>query len=392
MNTKFDIVSENQDFPLIYWNPKFHKNPVKFRPIAGSRDKVLCSLEKVIGKVMKRLTSHFTGYCNVSERQTGKKHYFVIKNSSQMNNVFSVLRGKALSFDSYDFSNLYTNFEHEEILERLSWLIDLLFNNAKKMYINVSKNLLKVDYSDEILPVERGWSFSKEKLKEAIEFLIKNTYVEFGSLVFRQICGIPMGSIPAPDFANLALAVDEFRFVKKMLKDKMYSILTKMNFLCRYLDDIGAPNFPEFHSYISIIYPPTLTLSRSNQDSTENVAYLDLSVSVVDNYFVVKVYCKTDDYEFSVITLPFLDSNVAVEMCYYVYFGQILRFLRICSRLENFKERCIFLTRLLQNRGYVNSRLASKFNEVLHRHRRDWSKFQNMVKVRELMVTVVYGE
>ena len=105
---------------------------MKFRPIAGSRDKVLCPLEKVIGKVMKRLSSHFIGYCNVIERQTGKKHYFAIKNSSQMNDVFNVLKGKAVSFDSYDFSNLYTNFEHEEILEKLSWLIDLLFDNAKK--------------------------------------------------------------------------------------------------------------------------------------------------------------------------------------------------------------------------------------------------------------------
>ena len=55
---------------------------------------------------------------------------------------------------------------------------------------------------------------------------------------------------------------------------------------------------------------------------------------------------------------------------YYVYFGQILRFLRICSGLEDFKERCIFLTRLLQDRGYQNTRLASKFNEVLYRHKK----------------------
>ena len=362
---------------------------MKFRPIAGSRDKVLCPLEKVIGKVMKRLSSHFIGYCNVIERQTGKKHYFAIKNSSQMNDVFNVLKGKAVSFDSYDFSNLYTNFEHEEILERLFWLIELLFNNAKKTYINVSKNLMKVDYSDEALLVERGWSFEKEKLKEAIEYLIRNTYVEFGNLILRQIRGIPMGSIPAPEFANLALAVDEFRFVTKILKDKMYNVLAKMNFSCRYLDDIGAPNFLECDSFA--IYPPTLTLSRSNQDSLLNVAYLDLSVSVVNSQFQVKVYCKTDDYNFLVITLPFLESNVAVEMCYYVYFGQILRFLRICSRLEDFKERCIFLTRLLQNRGYVNCRLASKFNEVLHHHKKDWTKFREKVNIRDLMVEGVYN-
>ena len=180
---------------------------------------------------MKQLSSHFKSYCKISERQTGKRHYFAIKNSSQMNDVFSTLKGKAVCFDSYDFSNLYTNFKHDEILERLFWLIDMLFNNSKKIYINVSKNLMKVDYSDEILAVDRGWSFDRTKLKDVLEFLIKNMYIEFGNLIVRQICGIPMGSIPAPDFANLALAVDEFRFVKNMIKDRMFHILAKMNSL-----------------------------------------------------------------------------------------------------------------------------------------------------------------
>ena len=229
LSSKFAVHSESQDFPLIYWNPKFHKDPVKFRPIAGSRNKVLCPLEKIIGKIMKRLSRHFESYCKVSERQTGMKHYFAIKNSSQMNDVFIKLKGKAVSFDSYDFSNLYTNFKHEEILERLFWLIDLLFNNSRKTYINVSKNLLKVEYSDDILPVEQGWSFDRLKLKDAVEFLIKNTYVEFGNLILRQICGIPMGSIPAPDFANLSLAIDEYRFVKNMIKEKRFNILVKLN-------------------------------------------------------------------------------------------------------------------------------------------------------------------
>jgi hypothetical protein len=158
------------------------------------------------------------------------------------------------------------------------------------------------------------------------------------------------------------------------------------------LDDIGAPNFPEFEQFVSSIYPPTLSLSKSNQDSSLlNVAYLDLSVSIVNSTFHVKVYCKTDDYSFSVITLPFLESNVAIEMCYYVYFGQILRFLRICSALEDFKERSIFLTRLLQVRGYNNIRLASKFNEVLHRHKKDWFKFNGQTRVRDLMLKVVYN-
>ena len=218
-----------------------------------------------------------------------------------------------------------------------------------------------------------------------------NTYVEFGNIILRQIKGISMGSITAPDFANASLAVDEYRFVKDQLKCKNYQLLEKFNYLCRYLDDIGVPNLTNFDVYAATIYSNTLSLTKSNDNSLNEVAFLDLPVSVEDSRFHTKVYCKTDNYQFQVITLPFLSSNVAEEMCFYVYFGQILRFLCICTKLEYFKDRCLFLTRLLQDRGYSNVKLASKFNQVLHRHRMNWNKFAGQVRTRDLMLSVVYA-
>ena len=389
MEDKFSVTSERLDFPLIFWNAKFHKDPIKFRPIAGSREKVLYPLEQIVGKIMKMITNHFIAYCRVNERQTGIKYYFAIKNSIEMKNVLNDLNGKAQRFDSYDFSNLYTNFKHEEILERLYWLIDLMFGNSKKNLIIINKNLRKAEYADVAIDSEIGWTFTIDKLKEAIKFLISNTYVEFGNLLLKQNKGIPMGSIPAPDFANLALAVDEYKYIKNMISISNYRITRKLNKMCRYLDDIGIPNFQEFGD-ITDIYPSTLTLTRSNDSGLVDIAFLDLSVNVINKKFETKIYCKTDDYSFSVISLPFLDSNVAAEMCYSVYSGQVLRFLRVCSKLEDFRERTVFLTRMLQGRSYSNVRLASKINQVLCKHKKDWSKFAALIKVKEFMVSVVY--
>ena len=391
MEQKFRIETNVQEFPVIFWQPKFHKNPVKFRGIAGSRDKILSPLEKLVGKMMKHISNHFRNYCGTAERLSSFRHFFIIKNSGEMLRTLHKLKGNAVTFDSFDFSNLYTNFRHEEIIERLSWLVDLMFHNSGKQYISVSKNYHKTEYTDIPLNVNQGWSFTCLQLKEAIEFLIKNTYIEFGLFFLRQICGIPMGSIPAPDFANLCLSVDEFRFIKSNITLKNYALLTKMNNIARYLDDIGACNFTDFDNIAVLIYSDSLTLNRSNEtDSTTSVAYLDLSISVIDREFVVKVYCKTDDYNFEVITLPFLESNVADEMCYYVYFGQILRFLRICSKLSDFKLRSVFLTRLLQRRGYFNGKLARKFMDVLFRYKEDLVKFAYVGNVRLLMQEVIY--
>ena len=227
----FSVSSEFKDFPLIYWTVKFHKNPVKFRPISGSKDKVLNPLEKIAGCILKRLTFHFTNYCKKAEQFSGYKHYFAVKNSSQTIEILNRMKGNASSFDSYDFSNLYTNFNHNFIIEKLEWLVTLLFNHCGKSGINVFKNCKKAEYSDEPLNVNQGWSFSKEKVLLLFEFLIRNTFIEFGHFILRQKCGVPMGSIPAPDFANLALAVDEYKFVKKMISVKNRLILQKLNFM-----------------------------------------------------------------------------------------------------------------------------------------------------------------
>ena len=109
----------------------------------------------------------------------------------------------------------------------------MLFTNSGKQFLNVTKDSFKVEYSNEPLEVDSGWNFNSQKLKDAVEYLIRNTYIEFGSLIPKQIRGIPMGSIPAPNFANLALGVGEYKFVKAKIVEKNCQLLRKMNFIGR---------------------------------------------------------------------------------------------------------------------------------------------------------------
>ena len=50
-----------------------------------------------------------------------------------------------------------------------------------------------------------GLRFSRSLLKEALQYLMEHCYFTFGSKLFRQAVGIPMGSDPAPFMANLFL-------------------------------------------------------------------------------------------------------------------------------------------------------------------------------------------
>jgi hypothetical protein len=59
-----------------------------------------------------------------------------------------------------------------------------------------------------------------------------------------------------------------------------------------------------------------------------------MEVQIIQRNYVTKVYCKTDDFPFHIISLPFLESNISNKLCYLVFYGQVLRYQRLCSHLR----------------------------------------------------------
>ena len=57
-----------------------------------------------------------------------------------------------------------------------------------------------------------------------VELLINNSFFQAGSKIFRQVIGIPMGSDPAPFFANLFLFFYESRWLK-FIKNTNYGVV-----------------------------------------------------------------------------------------------------------------------------------------------------------------------
>ena len=52
---------------------------------------------------------------------------------------------------------------------------------------------------------------------DALSFLLDNIYIRFGSMLYRQIVGIPMGTNCAPLVADLFLIYYERDFMKNLL-------------------------------------------------------------------------------------------------------------------------------------------------------------------------------
>ena len=136
------------------------------------------------------------------------------------------------------------------------------------------------------------------------------------------------------------------------------------------------------------IYPNYLQLNKANTNSTENCPFLDLDISVTNNKFKIKVYNKTDDYSFPVISFPFLESNIATTVCYSVYSGEVLNYLRICSSLEDFIVRVRKFSSTLLVRGYSRVRLSGQLFKVLVKHLELTHIFGHSIKVSNLIETV----
>ena len=98
-------------------------------------------------------------------------------------------------------------------------------------------------------------NFSLCQFIELLNFLIDNIYISFGTQLFRQTIGIPMGTNCAPLLADLYLFAYEYEFMKSLVSTKKLHLARKFNFTFRYIDDLISINNSCFGNYVSSIYP-----------------------------------------------------------------------------------------------------------------------------------------
>ena len=291
--------------------------------------------------------------------------------------MFDNLHGKARTITINDFSTLYTLFDHNHLLTNILWLLSKLSKNKGMGFISVGYNKawwLRVDDG-------KFDTYSLVEVMEMIEYLIRNSYVKSLGSIFRQDRGMIMGGKSSGWLSDGSLMVDEFRYVEVKSKAGQVDEARRLENFCRYRDDCTVCNFSDFHNITSDIYPPSLSLTQENDDDRA-ADVLDMSVSINrDGSFVTKVYCKTDAFPFDVISLPFLDSNINPRLCYLVFYGQVLRYQRLCSFRGDFEDRVRILADELLNRGYNRGKLGHQFCRVIGKYMAEFQKWQVPINI-----------
>ena len=95
-------------------------------------------------------------------------------------------------------------------------------------------------------------------------------------------------------------------------------------------------------------------------------AFTNISITIflllLSNQLISKIYDKRDDLYFEIVNFPFLDGDVPRSPSYGVYISQLIRFARVCSNVDDFNNRNLFLTAKLSKQGYRYNKIRKPFS------------------------------
>ena len=335
----------NNVIPKLYGNPKLHKNPAKFRYIAGAANASTKPAALVLHKILSYLKNHFYNYCKTIEKRVNVKIYISVDNSIKVINDYNRTNTPIKTICAYDFSTLYTKLPHDIIINKMKELFTLLFNHSTAYGVYVPTT----EYGNAFYAKRNDKSktktsnnhvlYTKSDLISLLEFIVKESYVRVGNSIFKQKAGIPMGGNASPLIADLTLSFMEFDYLKK------HKPFRKCAKIYRYIDDILVIN-EKFSNHSQLMYPNQLILNADNPKHNK-LNYLDITFDTKTGY--TKIYNKVDVFNFEVIRSYDANSCVSNQMLNGIIIGQLLRFNRITTDITDFKVSILqFFKTLLQ--------------------------------------------
>ena len=110
---------------------------------------------------------------------------------------------------------------------------------------------------------------------DALHYLLDNIFIRFGSTLYRQIVGFPMGTNCAPLVAELFLFCYERDFMLSLSDNNQPDIIEAFNSTSRYFDDLLNIDDPYFEHMKIQMYPIELQLNKAISAETE-ASFLDM--------------------------------------------------------------------------------------------------------------------
>ena len=97
-----ELEEDNKYVPLLYWTSKQHKDPYKFRFIAGASRCPSKTTSIQVSLALKLIKTYFRNFCNKIYKHSGINYYWSIDNSCEFLDRLKTIK-IADSFETFDF-------------------------------------------------------------------------------------------------------------------------------------------------------------------------------------------------------------------------------------------------------------------------------------------------
>ena len=187
MAAKFRLFvdEDHSKLPTLYLLPK---RPYKSRFIAYPSACTTTELSIILTSCLSAIKKHVIKYCTTDYERNGKKLFWSIKNSDEILNKLKSRGFLGSGLSTYDFFTLYTTLPHNLIKDKLTDLIEQIFNREGSLYLACNdKNAFFTSEQP------KGYKLrSCQIMCDALHYLLDNIFIRFGSKLYRQIVGIPI--------------------------------------------------------------------------------------------------------------------------------------------------------------------------------------------------------
>ena len=364
-----EVEERQKTLPFMYWMPKMHYNPPRFRFIVASSSCSTKPLSSFASTIYKHIFNQVKTFHEKSTFYRNYNRFWVIENSKPVIEALKKinLKNAAKEISTYDFSTLYTKLPHDDLLNNLSKIVDFAFSggNTKK---DGNRKFLTIKGKSVFWTKKKHGknSMSKQDIKTLTSHLIKETYFKIGNKLFHQVIGIPMGIDPAPFWANLHLYSYECDFITSLMKlDKGRA----MRFLraCRFIDDeCNLNDGGEFGRSYRSIYPSELELKCEHEGS--HATFLELDINVVDGKYVYKLFDKRNDFPFFIVRMPDYSGNIPSHVFYGSVMSEFLRIARCTMLYGDFLPVASKLFKRMSNQGGSEALILKQIKKAMDRH------------------------
>ena len=356
--------------------PKMHKNPSGARFIVASSKCSTKPLSKNISHIFKLIFDQVQNFHLKSKFYGNINCFWVVKNSFPVIEKLDKInkRKGAKCISTYDFSTLYTKIEHKSLIEVLNRLVDFAFKGG-------GGESICIEGKRAFWSKNKNNNFNKENIKLAIRHLIRECYFTVGDSVFIQTIGIPMGIDPAPFWANLYLYEFEYSFMVKLRKSDITKS-RKFHGCTRFIDDLICVNDGgEFKDSYKKIYPKELELKCEHHEKDQHATFLDLDIKISGEEFVYKLFDKRDEFSFSVVRMPYMDSNMPSYIFYGTILSEIVRIARCTLFLDDLIPRISALLKRMLKQGADMWKIIRQCKKAMDKHSHAFRKFGSSFEI-----------